>query len=1114
MIRSKRPGRTRSRAWTVDAGVGLAVRAAFALASSLFLFSPSLFLLLAPEAVASAPAGGGTSPRGSISTGADKEGAGARAAPDPPGRRSAGGAADADGRPSASAVHPIDYSLTRLEPFSGGLAAVQAQGRWGYVDRTGKVVVPFVFEKATPFDGGHAAVMQDGRWMIADSTGRLVAPPRLLSSLGRFSEGLAPARLTAGGLWGFVDLTGAFVIPPRFTSVDPFSQGLASVAFMGHWFYVKPTGEIVFDVLHYRSYPFTADGLALFQAARDGAYGYLRRDGTVAIEPIFPEARSFSEGLAPVRIGDRWGYITTTGKVAIEARFTAAFPFIGGIALVGTGSRSFLFVDTVGSAVSAGQYPVAQSYSDGVAIVGDGTRFWYVDTAGERLPIGDVTVALPQAGSDPCAGSTTEAVTTNFVAGFTQFQIVNQTNLAWSVEATDTWNKAYGSGSGMKVVPGLPVTVDDALGPENGVYSFLHHYSSIISRYPEGLYPLFSLKLTSGDGTYVVTLTNSDNLTDPPPPTGHPWWDALRDSFEILGGMFGAITGEWFETATSIYDITKVSYDVISGAVDGSQRNNDNARTNNTLVTQMSATAAGSAFSPLTGGFCGGDSYTISDNLTLVITLATVKSTLMPPTVQLTITPYSYYFAQNSLAKLDMYRKGLEPGGAVYKGYPYDCVFSMAFENWGDVGDKTHAANNNPCSAPSAFSKYDYLTKASSFAHDQASAWWAFANALPTSATNSTDLQMWVQRFAARCGTVSATCPSPVPMSASPTTFNPTADTATGNCTFQVNLSNPAGPVGVSHQVPNEPAIALSDASTCSNKAPWTSPCELDLLVAAGLTNGTAVLDDGSGVNIQITVTCTARQMVIGKGPYSGTSYPDPCSFSVPVTAPRGAVTVTPSGFVTANTCTKVMDGTCTVTLAVPPGTNDLTLSLSDGMTTQPISVSCIERQMTLDQQSISGGSIGSTCPFPVVATSPHGRITTKPPTYLGPSGCTGPLPTCQFTVNVPAGTADELISVSDGMTTAPLVVTCDDCSKKGFFLPGGNSYTAKSSAGCTVQIPVQCALPPVTVAIPPSNFTSVDVSGCASSANCAVKVTTRVGDIFMLQDASGRQEGVKVQCE
>ena len=52
----------------------------------------------------------------------------------------------------------------------------------------------------------------------------------------------------------------------------------------------------------------------------DGKEGFIDIEGNVVLKPT-EEVRQFSEGLAPVKVGDKWGYADLTGKVVIEPRW-------------------------------------------------------------------------------------------------------------------------------------------------------------------------------------------------------------------------------------------------------------------------------------------------------------------------------------------------------------------------------------------------------------------------------------------------------------------------------------------------------------------------------------------------------------------------------------------------------------------------------------------------------------------------------------------------------------------------------------------------------------------------------------------------------------------------
>lgn len=49
--------------------------------------------------------------------------------------------------------------------------------RWGYIDETGQVVIPFQFDSANPFSNGLAKVWQAGTWSLIDRTGQYLVGP-------------------------------------------------------------------------------------------------------------------------------------------------------------------------------------------------------------------------------------------------------------------------------------------------------------------------------------------------------------------------------------------------------------------------------------------------------------------------------------------------------------------------------------------------------------------------------------------------------------------------------------------------------------------------------------------------------------------------------------------------------------------------------------------------------------------------------------------------------------------------------------------------------------------------------------------------------------------------
>jgi WG containing repeat len=182
----------------------------------------------------------------------------------------------------------------------------------GYIDRTGKTIIPPRFNIADPFSEGRARVEINAKFGYIDKEGELVIE---VSAHGDFSEGLAVVQ-SVEGLWGAIDQSGNWIVAPNFHQLYNFSQGLAQALELGY-------GQ---------------------------GYGFINKNGNWVIPPQFGNVRYFSEDLAAVQIKGGWGYIDQNGSVVIPPRFRSATPFREGLAKV-RGDMGAAFIDKEGQLV-------------------------------------------------------------------------------------------------------------------------------------------------------------------------------------------------------------------------------------------------------------------------------------------------------------------------------------------------------------------------------------------------------------------------------------------------------------------------------------------------------------------------------------------------------------------------------------------------------------------------------------------------------------------------------------------------------------------------------------------------------------------------------------------
>jgi hypothetical protein len=62
------------------------------------------------------------------------------------------------------------------KPFVEGLARVSINGKWGFIDTTGKEIISAQYDEAISFEDGYARVKFMGQWGVIDKKGNTVVP--------------------------------------------------------------------------------------------------------------------------------------------------------------------------------------------------------------------------------------------------------------------------------------------------------------------------------------------------------------------------------------------------------------------------------------------------------------------------------------------------------------------------------------------------------------------------------------------------------------------------------------------------------------------------------------------------------------------------------------------------------------------------------------------------------------------------------------------------------------------------------------------------------------------------------------------------------------------------
>lgn len=268
----------------------------------------------------------------------------------------------------------LAYFVQAQEP---ALFPVKKNDKAGYIDQTGKVVIPLKFDEAWGFAEGLAPVRVGEDWGYTNKKGEIVIKPQFFQA-DSFSEGIASVGIywprrkiidATVGYYGYVDKNGRVITKDKFDVAFDFSNGLAMIqtedskdGFIDH------TGKIV---LYFDAWSGFSNDRAMFKTNSnmpDSKIGYIDKTGNVVIPAQYHFGTNFLEGLACVSKEKGFGYIDTEGNTKIDFVFDGCDVFSEGLAAVRVDGK-YGFIDESGKMVIEPQFAEVRPFSDGAAIV-------------------------------------------------------------------------------------------------------------------------------------------------------------------------------------------------------------------------------------------------------------------------------------------------------------------------------------------------------------------------------------------------------------------------------------------------------------------------------------------------------------------------------------------------------------------------------------------------------------------------------------------------------------------------------------------------------------------------------------------------------------------------
>lgn len=225
--------------------------------------------------------------------------------------------------------------------FNDGLAVIEDNEKYGYIDENNNIVVPIIYDSASNFKNGLAFVDKDGKKGIIDINGNPAIPFKY-NNIIESQDGFAIVSINAegtdyviGSYLGVIDENGKEIVPLIYHTLHHFKDGLAQVGKYSNpndvnsykVGFVDKTGKLALPIAYDDAKDFS-EGIAVVE--KDGKYGFIDKTGKIVVPIIYDEANSSNGGIISVKLNGRWGILQNPVKDYITALPTSSKALVNG----------------------------------------------------------------------------------------------------------------------------------------------------------------------------------------------------------------------------------------------------------------------------------------------------------------------------------------------------------------------------------------------------------------------------------------------------------------------------------------------------------------------------------------------------------------------------------------------------------------------------------------------------------------------------------------------------------------------------------------------------------------------------------------------------------------
>ncbi len=301
---------------------------------------------------------------------------------------------------------PLIYD--RVGDFREGHAAVEKDGKHGYIDETGNVVIDIKYDQASPFKEGIARVELDGKEQYIDKNGEVVFTIDDGYSVDGFTrDHRIPVRKSDGGKIGYIDTNGRWITDCKYYGANDFDNGLAVVSIQDEtddrekYGVINTNGEEIIELIYsffnsdydyYDYMMFERNGKRSDFAflSKDNKNGCFDKNGKIVVPAKYRkidilESDDYNQkGFIVEDASGHYGLIAANGDVLLKAEYDQIDVSSDFMSTARKGS-TVEFFNNKGNKLFGKTYQKGSKFAGGYAGIQENGMFYVINSKGEKV---------------------------------------------------------------------------------------------------------------------------------------------------------------------------------------------------------------------------------------------------------------------------------------------------------------------------------------------------------------------------------------------------------------------------------------------------------------------------------------------------------------------------------------------------------------------------------------------------------------------------------------------------------------------------------------------------------------------------------------------------------